>query len=278
MKVALVVNFEKANATGIAEKVAATLKGHATLLCDGKTGAVLKNKGVEICNSCFEYCDLLVVIGGDGTIIHAAKKAAVYNRPVLGINAGRIGYLASIEPSDIEKLPEIIAGDYTVDERIMLNVLHKKRGGAKEYTAFNDVVLSKGALSRMTDIKLSVDEHILRYRADGLIVATPTGSTAYSLSAGGPVVEPSVGNILVTPICPYEFIKKPIILPSEARLSVAADTDGDREFFLTVDGEIAVKIEKTDRVYIKKSNKTVKLIKYRAESFLDRLERKLQQN
>ncbi len=143
----------------------------------------------------------------------------------------------------------------------------KKRGGAKEYTAFNDVVLSKGALSRMTDIELSVDEHILRYRADGLIVATPTGSTAYSLSAGGPVVEPSVGNILVTPICPYEFIKKPIILPSEARLSVAADTDGDREFFLTVDGEIAVKIEKTDRVYIKKSNKTVKLIKYRAESF-----------
>ena len=278
MKVALVVNFEKANATGIAEKVAATLKGRATLICDGKTGAVLKNSGVAVCNSCFEECDMLIVIGGDGTIIHSAKKAAVYNRPVLGINAGRIGYLASIEPSDIEMLPEIITGDYTVDERIMLNVLHKKRGSAKEYTAFNDVVLSKGALSRMTDIELSVDEHILRYRADGLIVATPTGSTAYSLSAGGPVVEPSVGNILVTPICPYEFIKKPIILPSEAKLSAVADTDGDHEFFLTVDGEIAVKVEKTDRVYIKKSNRTVKLIKCRAESFLDRLERKLQQN
>ncbi len=126
MKVALVVNFEKANAAGIAEKVVATLKGHATLLCDGKTGAVLKKTRVLRFATVALNIAICSLLSAGTERLSTQQKAAVYNRPVLGINAGRIGYLASIEPSDIEKLPEIIAGDYTVDERIMLNVLHKK--------------------------------------------------------------------------------------------------------------------------------------------------------
>ncbi len=276
-KISLVINFAKKNALSVAERVILVLKSSVQLVVDSETAEKLGNDCVCVCDDIYK-ADMLIAIGGDGTILHNAKKAARNNCPVLGINAGRIGYLASLEPQDIDKLPEIVSGNYTVEDRMMLRVIHKTANGVSEYKAFNDIVISKGALSRMVDIKLSVDEHLLRYRADGLIIATPTGSTAYSLSAGGPVIDPRVNDILVTPICSYEYFTKPIILPADVKLSVTAEVDSVKRLFLTVDGENAVEISADDTVKIESDDVKVKLVKYRSESILDRLERKIQQS
>lgn len=274
MKFSLVVNFEKTNSLSIANDVVNFLLNKGVeVYTDQNTAQKLKNN-VMVCEDLFAICEVLIVIGGDGTIIHTSKYAATYNVPVLGINSGRIGYLAAINSFDSSELENIINGNYCIEERIMLQISVESQGNVTSFIGFNDAVICKGALSRMIDIDVCVDNHPLKYRSDGLIVSTPTGSSAYSLSAGGPLLDPRLDSILLTPICPYAYIKKAMVIPPYSDVNIKIDIDKDKEAFLTVDGEVAVKISKEDIIKISRSDTTVKLIRLNSESIFDRLNNK----
>ncbi len=261
MKISLVINFEKNSAHEISNKVIDILhKNNVEILCDSDTKEILCSDKVTADAKYLQECDFCIVIGGDGTIIHAAKRAALYSKAVLGINVGRIGYLAAIKSCELEYLQDVLDGKYAIEERIMLDVIKTSGEKTQKYTAFNDAVITKGTLSRMLDMKLSVDGHDIDYRSDGLIIATPTGSTAYSLSAGGPVIDPRVDDILITPICPYSFFTRPMIVPSFSKILITVDVLDNKEAYLTVDGEVAVKIDECDKIEISRSNTSVNLI------------------
>lgn len=273
MKIALVVNFEKEKSVDIAKKTIDIISSKAEILCDENTYNVLKNRCIIISKTPFEECDICIIIGGDGTILHNAKNASLHGKEILGINTGRIGYLAGLEEDELDKLLLLFEEKYNTEERIMLDVYHKTDKGEHKYIAFNDAVISKGSLSRMIDIELFVGEHHIPYRSDGLIMATPTGSTAYSMSAGGPVVDPSVKNIIITPICPYSYFTRSLVLPSQTEISVSVDLKDEREAFLNIDGEIAVKISNGETVKITQSATKVKLINLKFNNIYNCLER-----
>lgn len=261
MKISLVVNFKKDKALDTALQLIEELQGYnVDVLCDDDTAKKLNCDKITVDQNYMENCDICVILGGDGTIIHTAKKAAQLSIPVLGINLGRIGYLATVKATEIEKIRTIISGEYNIEERMMLEITKESKEGTTQYIAFNDAVITKGTLSRMLDIETSVDGHKINYRSDGLIVATPTGSTAYSLSAGGPVIDPRVQDVLITPICPYSCFDRPMIIPANAKVSVSVDVSGNKEAYLTLDGEVAVKIEHDDKILISRANSVVKLI------------------
>lgn len=261
MKISLIINFDKNSANEIANKVVDMLHNNKVeILCDSVTKETLSNNIAIVDENHLQNCDFCVVIGGDGTIIHTAKIAAIYSKAVLGINVGRIGYLAAIKSTELDYLNNILNGEYEIEERIMLDVKKLSDNNEENYTAFNDAVITKGTLSRMLDMKLLVDGHEIKYRSDGLIISTPTGSTAYALSAGGPVIDPRVNDILITPICPYSFFTRPMIVPSFSDVSITADVLDNKEAYLTIDGELAVKIEQKDKIVISRSKTSVKLI------------------
>lgn len=260
MKFAFIVNFDKDKSLEIANKVISLLNGNELI-----TNEFTANKfdyPFTVSASPLENADIVIVIGGDGTIIHTSKKAAEYSKPVLGINTGRIGYLAAVQPGEIDKITAILSEKYILEERLMLNIDVNKNGKSFVYTAFNDAVLSKGSLSRMIDISSNLNNQTYKYRADGLIVSTPTGSTAYSLSAGGPVLDYGVKGILITPICPYSFFNKSLVVSEKSEIRITVDTSENKEAFLTIDGESSIKIENGDTVTVSKSEKYVKLIKF----------------
>ena len=164
-------------------------------------------------------CDMVLTIGGDGTIIHAARKSAPLDKPLLGINTGRLGFVAELEPNELDMLQRIAEGNYSVEKRMMLKVTCKNN----DFYAMNDAVISRGSLSRLIDIDVSLAEdrgYICSYRADGLIVSTPTGSSAYSLAAGGPVVEPTMKCIVMTPVCSHSLFARPVVFSHHSRLAV----------------------------------------------------------
>lgn len=222
--------------------------------------------------------DAVIALGGDGTIIHCAKKAAAYKKAVLGINCGRLGFMAGMEQQDLPKLKRLISGDYDIQYRMMLDVvLTDEDGTTRSFSALNEAVVSRGPLSRMIDIEVSNHGMPLPpYKADGIIVATPTGSTAYSLSAGGPVVDPSLDCILLTPICPHSLHTRPYIFHENADLQVVPhDRTENTNVFLTVDGEETVSLSKNTTVRIACSETRAALIKLEHQPFYEILDRKL---
>lgn len=260
MKVSLVVNFEKKDAKKIANEVIDKLhKANVKILCDEDTAKNFSSN-VAACENHITDADFCIVIGGDGTIIHTAKKAAILNKAVLGINVGRIGYLASLNQNELDEINKVLLGEYDIEERMMLDVVIESNNELKTFTAFNDAVITKGTLSRMLDMKVCIDEHEIPYRSDGLIISTPTGSTAYSLSAGGPVVDPRVEDIIITPICPYSCFNRPMIVPYMSKINASVDVVDGKEAYLTVDGEVAIKINEGDCIKISRSDISVKLI------------------
>ena len=182
--------------------------------------------------------DLIVAVGGDGTIMHVAKHAAQFELPVLGINGGHLGFLAGMEIGDPEVLRLLFDGTYTVEERMLLEVTPQAHNTS--YLAMNEAVVSRGALSRLVDLTVTGDSgEAIRYRADGIMIATPTGSTAYSLSAGGPVIDPQVSCLLLTPICPHSLYARSLVFSAQTTLCVQA-ANGQKNTFLTVDGEVEI--------------------------------------
>ncbi len=218
----------------------------------------------------FDACDMVLTIGGDGTIIHAALYAAPRSKPLLGINMGRLGFVAELEPDELDMLSRLSDGSFTIEKRMMLQIIHRSSQGEASYYAMNDAVISRGSLSRLIDMDVSLaaeKSYICHYRADGLIFSTPTGSSAYSLAAGGPVVEPTMKCLLMTPVCSHSLFARPVVFSHYSQLSVSASCDDDTEVFLTVDGIKTVTLAHDDTLLIAEAPIDTEFIKLKDKSF-----------
>lgn len=223
-----------------------------------------------------EKCDFIISIGGDGTMLRAAKIASNYNKSVIGINCGHFGYLAELEVNEIELIKKIIDNDYSVEQRKMMKVTLEKSG--LEFTALNDTVIQRSNNSSIAEIIVSSKEKpFLKVKADGIIIATPTGSTAYSMSAGGPIVDPSVDGIIVNSICAHSLFDRPVILNGNSEIKIQAKTRNDEDtIYLTVDGDKTVKLDNDDTVIISIDREnTADFIKIKDDSFYSILRSKM---
>ena len=222
--------------------------------------------------------DAVIVLGGDGTILESARRAAATNTLVLGLNLGRLGYMAELELSEMEELKRIVLGEYEIETRSMINIeLVNKDGTVKktEY-ALNDAVLSNGSISRVVDIELyEGGQYITSYRSDGLIISTPTGSTAYSLAAGGAIVDPRLNCLCVTPICPHSLYARPLVFRDSSNLEIKNICQREKTLFLTVDGRINYELCIGESVKITRSPLQTSFIKLKSDSFYERLRQKM---
>ena len=222
-------------------------------------------------------CSAIIAVGGDGTILRCAKEAAKYNKPVLGINAGTLGYMAGLEKHELALLEKLISGEFKIDKRMMLKVTidaGNKFNGT--YYAINDAVFSRGSQLKMIKTKVYCDSYLVNnYLADGLIISTPTGSTAYCLSAGGPVVDPVIESILLTPICTHSLFARSLIFRPDSKLLVQPDESCCDDFFFSCDGEEAIKLESDYKVSIERAEGYAQLIRIKSDTFIDILNKKL---
>jgi NAD+ kinase len=220
---------------------------------------------------------ILLVLGGDGTMLAAARLATPRGIPILPVNMGSLGFLASFTLEELyPALEDVLGGRSSVSRRVMLIVELESSGSIIEnQRALNEAVINKGALARMIEIELTINsDFVCRYRADGLIVASPTGSTAYSLSAGGPIVHPAVESFIVTPICPHMLTDRPLVIPDSSCVEV--QLHGDTEsVFLTLDGQPGIPLQPTDRVRISRAKEALKLIQPPKKSYFEILRNKL---
>jgi len=214
---------------------------------------------------------MLICLGGDGTILHTAKAATRHGIPILGINIGTMGFMAELESSELQELNRIAIGDYTLDNRMMLDVIvQRDRDIVFHDICLNDVVITKGAVARIVHLAVKCDGvQALECGGDGIIVATPTGSTAYNLSAGGPIVEPEAHSILVTPICSHDIASRGIVASDQRVITVELTRNARRNAFLSVDGGKAVRICQGDTTTVRKSNLVTKLVRLKDRSFYD---------
>ncbi len=226
-------------------------------------------------------CDLIVVLGGDGTLIGMADRIAETgaNVPILGVNFGSLGFLTEITlPELYPSLESVLAGTAQIEERIMLRSQTMRDGGVfSERLALNDVVITKGALSRIIDLAVSIgDQAAMHVRADGLIIASPTGSTAYNLAAGGPIIHPEVDALLLTPIAPHMLTNRPIVIPASSEVRVQPAMNGsNEEVFLTVDGQSGHQLEARDVIIVRRAERPLCLIRASTRTYFDVLRQKL---
>jgi NAD+ kinase len=221
--------------------------------------------------------DLLIVLGGDGTLLSAARALGGHKIPVLPVNLGGLGFLTSVTLDELYPLLEqVVAGKHRTSERMMLDATILRNGTtAMRQCALNDAVINKAALARMLDFDVHVNgDHVGRYRADGLIVATPTGSTAYSLAAGGPIIDPELGAFVITPICPHMLTNRPLVIPNTARIELDF-AEAEDPVYLTLDGQIGSQLQSKDRIAIVQSANKVLFIRPPRKTYFDVLRSKL---
>lgn len=221
--------------------------------------------------------DVLVCFGGDGTILHAARDATMHGVPILGVNLGSVGFMAELERTELSLLSLLGKGDQRMEERMMLDI-RVVRGGKviSENLALNDAVISNGSMARVAELDVLADEELVtEVTGDGVIIATPTGSTAYSMSAGGPIVEPTSASIIVTPVCAHQLSARAMVLGAERKVAVQLPRGSRKPLFLSVDGGKALRLSGGDRVEISRSNHTTKLIRLSERSFYQIFRQKL---
>ena len=216
-------------------------------------------------------CSAVVCFGGDGTILHMAKAATRHGIPILGVNIGTMGFMAELEAGELSQLARLASDDYTIDNRMMLDVtVHRDRDIIFHDICLNDCVITKGAVARIVHLAVKCDGvQAMECGGDGVIVATPTGSTAYSLSAGGPIVEPEAHSILITPICAHDVVSRTIVASDQRVITVSMERNARRNAFLSVDGGKALRMNMGDVATIRKSNLVTKLIRLKDRSFYD---------
>lgn len=273
MPTAAIITNPKKDADGIyTKRVAAILKEKYDILYD-------KDFKKEDIHTMYEKADVIIVLGGDGTLLSAADSASSFGVPMLGINLGHLGFMADVEENSIEaSLKAFLKGEYTTDRRFMIDAtVNKKDGSVIKLSALNDIVVTRASYQRMVafDIKVNGD-HLATYQGDGLVVATPTGSTAYSMSAGGPVVDPSLDVCIITPVCPHTISSKPVIVPGNAEIRIDFKSTFDDKAMLTADGKEGIRLCEGDVIKINASSKTLGLIRLKSRSFYDILHHKLQ--
>lgn len=273
MKIAIAPNPVKRQAAARAEEAAAILcaAGCETVSIDGLYGDCLQRKAAA---RRIAGCDILLAVGGDGTIISAAKIAAKLDIPVLGVNAGKLGFTAGVEREGLGLLSRLAEGNWREERRMMLAVTLRSGETLQSFQTLNDAVVS-AELSTIIYYEMAIGQNPgYTYRADGFIVATPTGSTAYSLSAGGPVTEPTLDCMIYTPICPHSLFNRSVVFAPLTRLTVDIPRNRGR-LFLTVDGEEPVELRAGDRLTFEKSLRSARFIKLTDSNFYDILNHKL---
>lgn len=222
--------------------------------------------------------DMIIVFGGDGTLLSVSRLDGVTDIPILAVNLGGLGFITEIRLEEIKDvIDKVLASDYDVEKRSMFDVrlIRKSSDKIENFIALNDVVVNKGALSRMIDLETYVNETFLNlYKVDGLIISTPTGSTGYSLSAGGPIIYPSLNLVSITPICPHTLTNRPIILDDKNEIRVRLKS-GDDDVYLTMDGQVGMKMCIGDQVKVCKSHKNITLIKSPFRNYFEVLKEKL---
>lgn len=224
-----------------------------------------------------DWADLIIVMGGDGTMLAAARTVGARGTPVLGVNFGTLGFLTEFTDNDLfPALDEIVAGRYEVDPRVVIEAEIERRGRVVERAmALNDVVVNKSAIARIIEIDCLIDGRFVTfYRADGLIVSTPTGSTAYNLSAGGPILIPSMGAFVLNPICPHTLTNRPLVVPDTVTIELAVRPSGE-EVMATIDGQTGIKLAVSDCIRIRKSDAVFNVITPRDRNYFEVLRTKL---
>jgi NAD+ kinase len=256
------------------------LKAHgAQVICDSETSVCLgplagETRKREELPDC---ADLLIVLGGDGTLLSAARLPSVRSVPILAVNLGSMGFLTTVSQDEIYSiLEEIFCGKHRVSERVMLQAEIVRDGAViRRQIALNDAVLNKAALARIMDLELRVDgEYVTTYKADGLILSTPTGSTAYSLAAGGPIVYPIVEAFIITPICPHTLTNRPLVIPDSVTIEVDFKSE-DEAVFLTLDGQVGIELVRGDRVRVRKAPEQLLLVRPAKKTYFQILRSKL---
>ena len=222
----------------------------------------------------------VVCFGGDGTILHMAKAATRHGIPILGVNIGTMGFMAELESSELSQLSRLATGEYSVDSRMMLDVtVHRDRNIIFHDICLNDVVITKGAVARIVHLSVKCDGvQAMECGGDGIIVATPTGSTAYSLSAGGPIVEPEAHSILITPICAHDVASRNLVASDQRVITVGLTRNARRDAYLSVDGGKALRMNMGDVATVRKSKLVTQLVRLKERSFYDVVSMKFKNN
>lgn len=273
MRISFIPNYKASGVKEAVEKMRGVLTGLGAEVLMPPEGSVFPANATD---ELLLAGDVAVTFGGDGTIIHTAKRAACLNRPVLGINCGRLGFMAGLEADELDQLPALIEGRYSIEERMMLRIQIESEDGIRDLYALNDAVVQRGALSRMVELDVtSGREHVDTYHADGAIIASPTGSTAYSLSAGGPIIDPALNCILLTPICSHSLRARSYIFNTDASIYLQAKNADEEEAYLTVDGEQGRRIYAQNVIRITRADLSARLIKIKEMPFYHVLNQKL---
>jgi NAD+ kinase len=276
--IGLVPNEQKPGAISVANDVLTWLEERDVAVLLPKQTAMRINRPQLAArdDELAQNCDLIAVLGGDGTLLNLVRRWPFWGVPVLGINLGNLGFLTEIELPDLYPgLERVLAGDYFVQERMMLRAqVYRQRRVVNELYALNDVVVTKGAYSRMLRLELFIEEEFVDLLpADGVVVATPTGSTAYSLSAGGPIVDPNINALVVTPICAHSLHSRPMVVAPEYRLTIKVNAQHD-DIVLTMDGQEVFRLLPNDQVQVERASTVSRLVKFPPRSFYEVLRRK----
>lgn len=280
MKITLIPNLTRTEAAGVAAGICKSLKylgAEFTFFNEYKDDFEFTGASFLPENEAIDGCDAVIAVGGDGSIIHAAKLAAVRQKPILGVNAGRLAFMAGLEDNELHLLSRLIEGDYTLDKRLMLkaNIIKGDEVIDSDYCV-NDCLITNEEKQRMTAIDVSLNGcRFNSYLCDGVLISTPTGSTAYSLSAGGPVVDPELESILLTPLCPHSLVDRSLIFRPDAVLTV---NSGEKQTLcISADGVQPVTIEQGCRAEISRAEFTANFIRIKSDNFIDILYKKLAQ-
>ena len=276
MKIGIIINPNKIEAKPIAKEVKDwAMKAGAKVFLTQEINKLSLDKW-EVGSK--KRPDYVLVLGGDGTLLNATRKLAPIGIPLLGINLGNLGFLTGIELSELhEGLTSLINQEIVVEERMMLEAVVLRKDKEEEtFIALNDIVISKGAFSRMIRLKMTVsDQNVGIFPCDGLIVSSPTGSTAYCLSAGGPIVSPELEAMILTPICPHNLYSRPMVVSPMEKIHISLVTQGV-EAMLTVDGQLGIHLGSEDRVVVRKAPFNSKLVQLKGRNFFEILRHKLQ--
>ena len=282
MKIALLPNLTRDTGGQITKEICSWLRQYgAEYACQDEDRAVFGDvPGMQ--TFAFEqllpWCDVIITVGGDGSMLRAAKSTVQYGKPILCINAGRLAFMAGLERNELELLKSLIDGDYQIETRMLLNV-RLMRGGRvlKEENIINDVAVCRGSKVKIIDLDVSCDGHLMNtYRADGVVVSTPTGSSAYNLAAGGPVLNPSMTGIVVTPICPQSLFARSIVFSADNRLSIGLSKDSrSKDVVVSLDGGESIKVMEGDVVSVARSEYDAQFIRIKTDPFFEILNNKL---
>ena len=279
MTVGIVANTQKKGARSTLDRLMGVLavRGISTVL-ERDAAALLGVPGGMDGPDLAASSDVIAVLGGDGTMLNAMAKLGPTEKPIAGINIGTLGFLTSCTDDEVEQFAEaLLSGDYNTSRRTLLcATVRSVDGNEKEFRALNEVVLARGQTGRLVSLSAYVDEELLNhYRADGLIVATPTGSTAYSLSAGGPLISPAAAAFVITPICPHTLSQRSLIIGDHMTVKLAPENADEAPMLFTVDGRDCVTIHHGDRIEVKKATQSLNLLLLSGHSFYETVRQKL---